>query len=261
MTRYDHRGGGGLDWPTLVLASLLLALAAPGGLGAAEPDWRPLFNGRDLTGWTVKSKPADRERVWWRVEDGAIVADSIGHPRHDYIWLMTTEEFGDVALRLEFQAFRDSPGNTGVQIRSRYDDVAGWLDGPQVDIHPAGSWRTGMMWDETRGNQRWLFPAVPRGQWVNETMAPAGLRFHHAGGTPDWNQMEITARGTRVQVTLNGLPVSDYDGAGTLDDAVHRERRVGIRGHIALQIHTGDELRVRFRELRVRPLEPLAPAK
>lgn len=245
--------------PRLCLLAALPALL----LQAAEPAaaWRPLFNGRDLTGWVVKCRPADRAQTWWRVEDGCLVADSLGRPQHDYIWLLSEEEFDDFELRLEFQPFRDSPGNTGVQIRSRYDDAAGWLDGPQVDIHPPGPWRTGMIWDETRGNQRWLFPPVPAGQWVNEAMARPAGPFHFAGGSPGWNRLEISARGTRVQVRLNGREVTDYDGAGTLDDAVHRQRRVGMRGHLALQIHTGDELRVRFRDIAVRPFEAPPPGR
>ncbi len=243
----------------------LLSLAVSGLVtgsirGAESAAEQSLFNGRDLTGWVVKCKPADATQTWWRAEDGALVANSLGRPKHDYIWLLTEREFGDFVLRLRFQAFRDSPGNSGVQIRSRYDDAAGWLDGPQIDINPAGAWRTGMIWDETRGNQRWLFPAVPRGQWVNESQAKPGLTLHFAGDQPnDWNDLEIKARGNRVQVMLNGLQVTDYDGAGTLDDAVHRERRVGVRGHIALQIHTGDQLRIRFQDIRIRELMPANP--
>ncbi len=244
-----------------VIAPLTAALAIAWPTLAAGPasGEQPLFNGRDLAGWVVKCKPADAAQAWWRVEDGAIVADSVGRPKHDYIWLLTEREFGDFNLRLRFQAFRDSPGNSGVQIRSRYDDTAGWLDGPQVDINPPAPWRTGMMWDETRGNQRWLFPAVPRGQWVNESQAKPGLALHFAGDQPDWNDLEITARGNRVQVSLNGLQVTDYDGAGTLDDIVHRERHVGGRGHIALQIHIGDQLRIRFKDIRIRELVPTEP--
>ena len=94
-------------------------------------DWESLFNGKDLTGWVVKCKLADAGKQFWRVEDGTILADSMADKRHDYIWLLTEQEYGDFVLRLHFQAYRDNPGNSGVQIRSRYDDQAGWLDGPR----------------------------------------------------------------------------------------------------------------------------------
>lgn len=222
--------------------------------------WQPLFNGRDLSGWTVRCKPEDRGRTWWRVEDGTIVADSMGAGNHDYIWLVTDREFGDFKLRLEFQAYRDCPGNSGIQIRSRYDVAAGWLDGPQVDIHPPEPWRTGMVWDETRGNQRWLWPAVAPGQWVNQSMARPGPVFRYADDAPGWNSLQITAQGSRLDAILNGVKVMEYDGTGVLDDATHRERRVGERGHIALQIHTGDLLKIRFRNLEILELRASRPA-
>jgi hypothetical protein len=66
----------------------------------------------------------------------------MGCKDHDYVWLATEDTYSDFILRLKFQAYRDSPGNSGVQIRSRYDDAAAYLDGPQVDINPAGAWRS-----------------------------------------------------------------------------------------------------------------------
>lgn len=244
---------------SMVIPCLLFGLpAALTGCSAHQSpeadQWQTLFNGRDLAGWTVKCKPADRDKDFWRVEDGSIIADSMGHRGHDYVWLVTDREYSDFVLRLRFQAYRDSPGNSGVQIRSRYDDQAGWMDGPQVDIHPPGPWRTGMMWDETRGSLRWIYPPIPRGQWVNQSMANPDLVFHYADETPGWNTLEIRAIGTGVAVTLNGIPVTSYDGQGVLDSEVHRERSVGLTGHIALQIHKGDELRIRFEDIVLQEL-------
>lgn len=242
-----------LAWVAVAVALASGCSVARRGERAAE--WRPLFNGRDLAGWTVKCKPADAAgRPFFTVDDGTILADSMGRKGHDYIWLVTDEEYGDFDLRLMFQAYRDSPGNSGVQIRSRYDDAAGWLDGPQIDINPPGAWRTGMIWDETRGSQRWLYPDVPRGQWVKDSMAPAGLRFIYSDEGSGWNALEISAAGPRIRARLNGVMVTDYDGAKVLDDDIHREHQVGLRGHIALQIHTGDELRIRFKDIHVRQL-------
>jgi len=111
-----------------------------------------------------------------------------------------------MAAAVQWQAFRDSPGNSGVQMRSRYDDAAGYMDGPQVDINPPGPWRTGMIWDETRGSGRWLYPDVPRGKWVNETMAAPGLRFLYSDD--GWNDLEITAVGMKLRAVLNAEPDS-----------------------------------------------------
>lgn len=214
-----------------------------------------LFNATNLAGWKVHCKPEDRSKAYWRVEDGCIVADSLADANHDYVWLATEREFGDFELRLKFQAFRDSPGNSGVQIRSRYDEAAGWLDGPQLDIHPPAPWRTGMIYDETRGVQKWIAPSVPKVTDVKPEMAAPNLVFHYSDQTPGWNELEISARGTRIRAVLNGVVVQDWDGAGVLDDATHRQRNVGLRGHIALQLHSRDRLRIRFKDISLRELE------
>ena len=236
-----------------IVGALLIPAGCSMGPGDG-PGFKPLFNGRDLSGWVVKCKPKDAAVTYWKVDNGTILADSIGRKDHDYIWLTTAGEYGDFVLRLRFQAYRDSPGNSGVQVRSRYDDLEGWLDGPQVDINPPGPWRTGMIWDETRGNRRWLYPNIPADKWVDESMAPPGLRFRYRNELDAWNDLEIHATSTRITATLNDVPVTDYDGKGVLDDAVHAQRRVGMKGVIALQIHSGDELRIRFKDIRIKAL-------
>jgi len=226
---------------------------APGEV-STDPSWISLFDGTSLEGWTVKCKPEDRAKQFWKVDQGAILADSLGQKGHDYVWLTTNREYSNFLLRLEFQAFRASPGNSGVQIRSRYDDAEFWLNGPQIDINPPGPWRTGMMWDETRGNQRWIYPDLTKDKWVDESMAKPSRVIYYAEDGDLWNLLEISAIGTQIKATLNGLPITDYDGKGLLDDRLHQDKRVGSTGVIALQIHTGDELKIRFRNIRIKPL-------
>lgn len=248
---------------TMNMRTFFLVLGAAGlSAGCHTPKsleaegWQSLFDGKTLTGWSVKCKPADAGKVCWKVENGTIVADSMDVGKHDYLWLVSEKEYSNFELRLKFQAYRGNPGNSGVQLRSRYDDAAGWLDGPQLDINPPGPWRTGMIWDETRGVQRWLYPNIPKGQWVNEQMAAPGLKFRFSDEGDGWNDLEITARGVKLQAVLNGVIVTDYNGEGVLNDAVHQQRNVGLRGHIALQIHTGDKLRIAFKDIRIRALSP-----
>lgn len=231
----------------------LAVLAAMLSCRAGE-EWQSLFNGTNLAGWVVKGNPADQPATFWRVEDGAIVADSMGRKDHDYVWLQSVKEYRDFEVDLMFQAFRDSPGNSGVQIRSRYDDAAFFMDGPQIDIHPSGAWRTGMIWDETRGSSRWLWPVVEKGKWVNESMAATNRVWKFNDEGDGWNELRISACGAKLCADLNGVRIMEWDGTGVLDDEVHRKHNVGINGHIALQIHRGDQLRVRFKDIRVREL-------
>ena len=230
------------------LIPLILIISCNG-----EKEWISLFNGEDLSGWVVKAKPEDQGKNFWFVNDGYIEANSLGRGDHDYIWLYTEKEYGDFEIKYQFQAFRESPGNSGIQVRSRYDEDTYWLNGPQIDIHPPGFWRSGMMWDETRGNQRWIFPDIPDGEWVDSTMAIADHDLYFEEDEV-WNEMRVKARGTKIEAWLNGHKITDYEGAGTLDNTLHKNLNVGEKGHIALQIHTGDELKIRFKDIYIKEL-------
>jgi len=238
----------------VVLGGIVLGCLA----GAAEPPakeaerpWKALFNGKDLAGWQIKCKPPDRTKAFWKVKDGVIVCDSMGRKKHDYVWLMTQREYGDFELKLKVRGHAPaSRGNSGVQVRSRYDDKAGWLDGPQVDIHPPGPWRTGLIYDETRGTRRWICPAMKNWR-ISKDKAPKTWLWR-AG---DWNDLTIRCQGTRILTRLNGLVMSDFDGKGILDDAAHRKHNVGLKGHIALQLHSRDELLIEFKDIKIRELK------
>lgn len=240
----------------IFFTSLLIVISSTfsGCASLSNSRWKPLFNGRDLTGWTVKCKPADQDKQFFKVENQTIIADSMATKEHDYIWLVTNREYSDFVLHLRFCAFRNSPGNSGVQIRSRYDDEAGWLDGLQIDINPPGPWRTGMIWDETRGVNRWLYPPVPKGEWVNESMANQNLVFYYSNEGSGYNDLEIKVVETKITVILNGITVTQYDGEGVLNDRIHKVRNVGMNGHIALQIHTKDLLKIQFKDIRIKDL-------
>lgn len=272
---HDHRGGiglrGALHYVTfqglvehepsvacriadvyadrLVLRGAAASVSLPFRAPAQAGRWRSLFDGATLNGWRVECKPEDRGKQFWSVRDGAIACDSIGRKDHDYVWLLYEQEFSDFELEFQVMGFADSPGNSGLQFRSRYDQELGWLHGPQIDIHPPAPFRTGLIYDETREARRWISPS--RKNWEIEP-ADAPHKFHW--NPSGWNRIRLVCQGTRIQSWLNGLPVTDYDGAGVLDDEPHRRRRAGLHGHFALQLHSRDELRIRYRALRVRPL-------
>ncbi|MBI5384103.1 MAG: DUF1080 domain-containing protein [Verrucomicrobia bacterium] len=224
---------------------------------ASRAKWTSLFNGRDLSGWTIKCQPKDQGKVFWTVDHGAILCDSMGRKDHNYVWLLTEREFSDFELRLKFQAYQDSPGNSGLQFRSRFDDTAngGWLDGPQVDIHPPASmpWRTGLIYDETREERRWISPSL-KDSTMPPQFKPAQHVFKYADDGDGWNDFALICQGTRVKTILNGVVVTDWDGAGVLDNAAHVKHNVGRTGHFALQLHSGDQLRIRFKDIQVRKL-------
>ncbi|MCL4192638.1 MAG: DUF1080 domain-containing protein [Thermoguttaceae bacterium] len=241
---------------TSLLLAALFSTIFMRAAAAEESGWADLFNGRDLSGWMVKCRPADRDKAgYWKVDNGAITAETPPGSDHHYIWLLTEKEYRDFELAMKVQTLSTSTGNSGIQLRSRYDDAAGWLDGPQVDINPPGPWRTGFIYDETRGVQVWLWPNVGKPANAKPEHAPAGWKWQNADDADRWNEIRIVCRGTRITTVVNGVTVADYDGAGRLDDDVHRSRNVGLHGHIGLQIHPGGELLIRFKDIRLRELK------
>jgi hypothetical protein len=234
----------------LVLAAELPMLCE----SVAAEGWISLFDGNSLSGWTVGAKPADREKGFWKVQDGALTCDSRGRKEHDYVWLISEKEYGNFELILQIRGFRDSSGNSGVQVRSRYDLDAFWMDGPQIDVHPPEPWRTGLIYDETRETKRWIYPSLKN--WViDSTHAPAGWKWKYADEGDGWNLLHIICRGTNIRTMLNGISAANLKGDGILDDENHRNHRVGLTGHIAFQLHTRDELFIQYKGIEIKPLD------
>ncbi len=222
--------------------------------------WEDLFNGKNLDGWEVKCLPKDHDKVFWQVKDGTIECNSIGQPDHNYVWLIHKNEYTDFELRLKFQIFKSSKGNSGVQFRSRFDEsdtarAGGWLSGPQADIHPPTPFRAGLIYDETDGVNRWIYPSMP--DWkISESDVPKTAlktKLVYADNNPDaWNTMEIICEGMKIRTFVNGNLVTNFDGTGILDDAIHIKNKVGTSGKIALQLHTSDETLIRFKDIKIR---------
>ena len=224
------------------------------GLEAQEETWKALFDGSDLSQWQVCGLPKDVAKQYWKVVDSVIVANTNGDTDHDYVWLATNQEYQDFELKLQFAAFKSSKGNSGVQVRSRYDKAAMWMDGPQIDINPPEPFRIGFMWDETRDGNRWIFPNLPKGEWVNEDMVIGRPQFYYSDDGLQWNRMVIKVKGWQMQAWLNDVLITDFNGETILSDQNHKEKDVGRKGVIALQIHVKDDLKIMYREIYIKEL-------
>lgn len=225
--------------------------------------WEDLFNGKNLDGWEVKCQAQDKNKEFWTVKNGAIECNSMGKAEHNYVWLMTEKEFGDFNLHLQFQIFKSSPGNSGVQFRSRFDESAtaragGWLNGPQVDIHPPTPFRAGLIYDETDGVNRWIYPSMPNWKIGENDVPKSALqtKLIYADENQDaWNTMEIVCEGIKIRTFVNGNLASDFDASGILDDETHKQKNVGTSGKIALQLHASDELLIRYKDIKIKPFK------
>jgi hypothetical protein len=119
---------------------------------------------------------------------------------------------------------------------------------------PCGRWRNGFIYDETRETRRWIFPDLPDWKIDRETYAPRRVVYFAEDQAPHWNDLRIRAQGTRITTWVNNIQVADYDGADILDDDAHRALKVGLHGHIALQLHKNDSNHIRFRKIEIRGL-------
>ena len=110
-------------------AALLLTLAAA---AADEPKWIPLFNGKDLTGWTIKiaKRPLGENYAnTFRVEDGILKVSYDGYDKFDqqYGHLFTNLAYSHYILRLEYRftgkMMADAPKyvnlNSGVMLHAQ----------------------------------------------------------------------------------------------------------------------------------------------
>ena len=205
--------------PRITLAAALLALGLTGSSiaqAADEPGFRPLFNGKDLTGWVT---PADK--ALFTVEDGQIVGRTKGDLKKNE-FLVTEKPYGDFTLKAKIKY---KNGNSGIQFRSKRADD-GVVAGPQADF-AAGYW--GLFYEE-RG--RGILERYPKEK--AEALVREG----------DWNDMVITAQGDHVTISLNGTKTTDRV------DPVFAKT-----GIIAFQVHVGPPMEVRFKDIMIKTEE------
>lgn len=206
---------------------LLTLLVAVSCSGADEPGFAPIFNGRDLSGWTIRGQYGPG----YVVEDGKIVCPADGGGN-----LFTEKEYANFILRFEFKLEEGS--NNGIGIRAPYEGDAAYK-GMEIQIldHDAPVYR---------GKLR---PAQYHGSIYDVVAAKTG----YLKPTGEWNVEEIIADGRHIKVTLNGTVIVDANLDDVTDPAVLKKHPGLARatGHIGL---LGHHSRVEFRNMRVREL-------
>ena len=210
----------------MIAVSLLLVAAGaaqnrprPRALGV---EWQSLFNGKDLSGW----KKVGKEQ--WEVVDGAIFGQGI---TDQYGYLATEKSYRDFHLSLRFKCEAD--GNSGVYIHTAFEgDTPKIVAGRQIEIDRTLGRHVGGIYGDGKGWIAWPSPQY-------ETV----IRPY------DWNDMLIAVEGNHYVVHLNGIRVLDftYPSPGAEE------------GLIALQLHSGGEGKMRFKDIFVRDLSPDGP--
>ena len=172
-----------------------------------------IFNGKNLDGWVVHGTEK------WYVENGNLVCES--GPDKQYGYLATTKEYKDFELTLEFK--QESNGNSGVFFHSQIEGtkISGW----QAEVAPLNGHTGGIYESYGRG---WLIkPVIEKEKLLKEG---------------EWNKLKVVVQGNTVTTWLNGEQMIQLS-----------DEKIGSRtGKIALQIHDGGGVKVRWRKLYIR---------
>ena len=180
---------------------------------ATDPGFKPLFNGKDLSGWTLFGKKGPG----YVVQNGVLVCPEDGGGN-----LLTEEEFDNFVFRFEFKL--TPGGNNGVGIRAPIvGDIA--YSGMEIQILDHGN-------EKYKG---WLKPTQRHGS-VYDVIPASGEALKPVG---EWNVEEITANGPKIQVKLNGKVITDADLSTVTDPAILKKHpglqrksgRIGFLGH------------------------------
>ena len=209
---------------TCILGLLLLA-AGPTFAG----EGRPLFNGKDLTGWVVEG-PAQykdhdgRVKPMWKVEDGLLVCAgrTFGFLRYD------CQQFSDFALHVEY---RMSPkGNSGIGIRTiRYDPKRSRATRPSFAAYEV------QLLDDA-GKE----PTAHSSGSLYRYVAPS---VNPVKPSPQWNEVDIECVGPHIRVTINRQVALEVD-----QSTIPALKGKPLSGYICLQSHTYP---VAFRNVRI----------
>jgi hypothetical protein len=191
-----------------------------------ELGFRPLFNGKDLSGW-------QGDTTGYKVEDGKIVAQKTGRGN-----LYTKDEFDNFVVRFDFRL--EAGANNGLAVRAPLSGDAAY-SGMEIQILDDGH-------EQYKGIQ----PYQAHGSVYGIAAAKRG----HLKPVGEWNSEEVVCNGRQVTVTLNGTTIVDVDldNASTPETIDHKEHP-GLKrasGHIGF---CGHGARVEFDNVRVKKIE------
>ena len=204
--------------------------------GADMVLFRPIFNGKDLTGWSQQDD-------YFSVKDGVITGEStpdhLCKPNHHLVY--TAEELTDFELRAEFRLSKGA--NSGIQLRCKPQFIGD--NGYQADMNGGGNY-VGFLYHP----RQHLIGARGSDVVIDAAGKKTVTRFADGKALQDlyrveqWNDMRVKVEGRTITVWINGVRTTSV-----VDP---REAFFPSKGHIALQLHQGPPMKVEFRNIRLR---------
>lgn len=236
---------------------LLFALAASAlilSASAADKNagFTKIFNGKDLVGWTGNPD-------FWSVEDSAIVGQTTAEKptKGNTFLIWTNGEVADFELRLSFKIAPNNDkgfANSGIQYRSKVLDEQNWVvGGYQADME-AGKTYTGILYDE-RGVAGGRGIMAARGEkvvWDKNCKKQVTGRLADAEKAQSsiqeghWSGYVIMVKGNHIQHFIN-----DFQTVDVTDECEATALKSGV---LALQLHAGPPMTVKFKNIRLKKL-------
>ena len=218
-----------------LLALLSLALAAS---ALAKDGFKPIFNGKDLTGW-------DGNPELWSVEGNTIVGKTTGPAQLKYNQFLIWR--GGVLKNFELKAtMRVTGNNSGIQYRSKEMPENGkWsVGGYQCDMHPNAPYNAMIYEERGRGitvkNGQGVV-ADPEGKrWLTDERDPIKV------DTTKWNEYTIIAKGNHITHKINGKV--------TIDFFDFDQKARSLEGILAFQVHKGPAMNVQIKDVMLKTL-------
>lgn len=186
-----------------------------------------LFDGKTLSGWTAK-----QGTMVFEVNEGEIVGTCSPGPS---TFLCTDKAYADFIFTCETKWEVD--GNSGVQVRSqiRKGPKGDIVFGPQVEMEDLAKkgrgWSGGIYGQQCGG---WFYPLK----------APEHKPLKNAIDRDGWNRMTVMVQGNVFKTWINGLPAAYW-----VD-----EENIFPEGFIGLQVHSGKQGVIRWRNLQLKEL-------
>ncbi len=236
-----------------VSSALALALA----FTAQADEGKPLFNGKDLTGWEGAPE-------LWSVQDGAITGttkaatpgDKKSTLKHNTFLVWRAGTVGDFELTLKYRVVA---GNSGIQYRSKElpkGEHGPIISGYQADFE-AGKTYSGILYEEkgrgilAKRGEKTVVKQIEDGgkKPVIEVVGTVGNSedIQASIKAEDWNEYKIVAKGNHLQHFINGKQ--------TIDVVDEDKANGSAAGLLALQIHAGPPMVVQFKDIVLKELK------
>ena len=193
-----------------------------------DPVFVDLYNGKDLNGWIPRGGECTFEA------DGEKIVGTVVRGSPSTYLSTVREDYSDFIFTAEVYWAVNS--NSGIMIRAQRQPHGKFekVFGPQVEMEGFGDrgWSGGIYGQGVGG---WLYP-----MWLE-----AHTEARRALKEGEWNRVTILCQGPTIKTWINGVP------------AAHWETEKYLTGFIGLQVHSGKEGEVHFRNVKIKELEPV----